>query len=601
MYDEKFIELLKDKVVLSDVIGRRIKLIIRGKAKMALCPFHNEKTPSFHIDDEKEFYHCFGCGESGDAIKFLEKMDGLSFKEAVEKLAEDYGVPLPKIQKSEKAIELENKYAKAYKIMGDACKFFEKNLSLNKIPMDYLLKRGIKLENMKFFRLGYAPNSFTSLMIYLKSLGYSENEMESLGLIVKGDKGYYDKFKHRVMFPVIDKKGRVIAFTGRVLDDRLPKYMNSPETILYHKGDVLFNYFYARKAIYDSNSSYLVEGNVDAISMYINGVENVVAPMGTATTINQIQELWTCCDNINLCFDGDGAGQKAMVRVAHMILPILQPKKQMKFIFLPAEDDPDSYIKVFGKKAFLTYVSRNSCSLSEFLLKNELKKLDIEPDQMYITPENHNILEVRLKEIVSEIKDPIVAKNFAYFFKNQLWNLFKYKKDSKKINYQEITKIQNYKVKQPLFKSDEDFDLKLFEIEKSILKYLCVCPDLIDKLFEKFNIDVFSLNFSNEKLKEVLNIILDNYSDEENKKNILVFLEKNNLNNYINNKMIIQKDNQDKCLINLYILLLDREEIIYMKELRNVILKQEAVEKINAIQSQLLDLITKREQLRSKE
>lgn len=597
MYNEHFIENLKEKVVLSEVISRRTKLIIKGRSKTALCPFHNEKTPSFHIDDDKGFYHCFGCGESGDAIKFLEKMDGLSFKEAVEKLAEDYGVQLPKIQKSEKAIEIENQYTKAYRIMDEACKFFEKNLTNSKIAIEYLLKRGINLEEMKYFRLGYAQNNFSSLMLYLKSLGYPEKELESLGLIVKGEQNYYDKFKHRVMFPVLDKKGRVIAFTGRVLDDRMPKYMNSPETILYHKSNVLFNYFFARKSIYETNYSYLVEGNVDAISMSINGIQNVVAPMGTAATIAQIQELWSACDTIFVCFDGDGAGQKAMFRLANLVLPILQPKKQMKFIFLPTDQDPDSYVKAFGKKAFINYARNNGCTLSEFFLKHKLQELNIKQGQNYITPENHNLLEIGLRDIISQIKDPIVAKNFNQFFKSQLWNLFKFKKDKKAINYQDITKINNYNKIQPSNGSNEDLNLKLFEIEKSILTNIIYYPQLIDKLFQVYNVDIFTLHFVDDNLTKIVNIISDNYENLD-KKNILELLEKNKLNNYINSRAVVKTDCEDRLLNALYVLLLDREELMYIKELKAATLKEEKVEKIKLIEPQLLQLIAKREQVR---
>lgn len=594
MYGEKFIEELKNRIVLSDVIGRRIKVINKGKIKQALCPFHNEKTPSFNIDDQKGYYHCFGCNESGDVISFLQKLDGYSFKEAVEKLAEDYNISLPKIDKSQKTIELESEYSILYKINDSACVFFEKNLQINRLALEYLLKRGLKLENIKFFRLGFAINNYSALITYLKSLGFKEQQIEKAGLIVKGENGYYDKFKNRIMFPVLDKKGRVIAFTGRVLDDGLPKYMNSPETLLYHKSEVLFNYFFARKSMYDNNSAYLVEGNVDAISMFVNGIENTVAPMGTATTIQQIQELWNVCDNILLCFDGDNAGQKAMERVSNLILPILQPKKAMRIIFLPSDQDPDSYVKNFGKTAFMAYSKENSCTLSEFLFKLELKKLNIVPNQNSLPPENHNILELALKEVIEKIKDPLVAKNFRQFFNNQLWNLFKFKITKKSLNYTDITKI-NYKIKTPLKRTMDDLNYQLIESEKTVFALLLNFPELIDDLFQTYNIDVFNLNFSIELHNKIIAIFLDNYEQNQNdEKKLFELLEKNNFIHYINSKFIIKIKNKERSLIHLYIVLLERDEILCIKEIKSRIARQDKSEIIRELENELVKLITKK-------
>lgn len=604
MYGEKFIEELKNRIVLSDVIGKKLTIIHKGRNKLALCPFHHEKTPSFNIDDEKGFYHCFGCGKSGDAINFLTELEGLTFKESVERLAEEYNITLPKIEKTQQQIKYESEIDVIYRINEESCKFFEKNIFENsgKIALDYIYKRGLKLEDLKLFRIGYSLNSFSALHNHLKNLGFKDMELQKAGVISEGSNGFYDKFRNRVMFPVFDKKGRIIAFTGRVLDDSMPKYMNSPETLIYHKSDVLFNYFHARKFMYEKNKVILVEGNLDAISLFINGVENVVAPMGTATTLKQIEELWRGCDEIIVCFDGDNAGQKAMNRLSKMILPILSPKKMMKFVILPQEEDPDSYIKNFGKKAFANYVKNNSFLLSEFLINNILKELSINTNDGCVMPEKHNVLEIKLDDIIKEIKNSTVSKNFNQYFKNELWNLFKFKKSNKRTLYSFTTNI-NYNKQFPQKGTIAELDNSIKILGKRILNYLLFYPEFIDRIFKNYNIDILSLNFSdveNEKLKNtIINLYEKNLLNNANE--VQIVLEKNDLNNYIRLDSSINYDanNEENLLKNVYILIIELSEMFLIRELKILSINNDNEIKRKQYEAELDKLIDKKEKFRN--
>lgn len=603
MYSERFIEELKSKVVLSDVISKKVNIITKGNSKTALCPFHHEKTPSFHIDDVKGFYHCFGCGVSGDVIKFVMETEGLSFKEAVEKLAEDYSIKLPVLSNSKISKELENEYDICYKINEESCKFFEKNIwePSGKAALNYVSKRGLKKEDIKFFRIGFSLNSFSALITHLKSLNFKERDIEKAGFIVPGNNGYYDKFRNRVMFPVFDKKGRVIAFTGRVLDDAIPKYMNSPETILYHKSDILFNYFQARKYIYEKDCAILVEGNFDAISLFVNKIENVVAPMGTATTLKQIEELWKCCNKIYVCFDGDEAGQKAMVRVSNMVLPILTPQKVMKFIILPKKEDPDSYIKSFGKKGFASYVKNNSYLLSEFLFDSELKKIGHLDNNVVdeLTPEESGLLEVALLGIVKNINNEIVKKNFLRFFRKKLWELSKFKKSNILSKYKQFTEIKFNKIL-PKKGTISEIDNSIVLCEKSMFNLIIDNPDIVDELFKNFNVDIFGFNFSCEEINSIKSILFDFYEkDKLNcKEEILNKLKEKGFVDFLFDKFRIAYNNDGKALKELYILVLEWNELHLMKEIKQLVIANNDNSRRIELEKELEEIVKKKDKFK---
>ncbi len=603
MYSERFIDELKSKILLSDVISKKVNIIVKGNNKTALCPFHNEKTPSFHIDDVKGFYHCFGCGVSGDVIKFVMETEGLSFKEAVEKLAEDYSIKLPVIGNSKVSKELEDEYDICYKINEESCKFFEKNIwePNGRGALNYISKRGLKKEDIKFFRIGYSMNSFSALITHLKSLNFKEKDIEKAGFIVSGNNGYYDKFRNRVMFPVFDKKGRVIAFTGRVMDDAIPKYMNSPETILYHKSDILFNYFQARKYIYDKDCAILVEGNLDAISLFVNKIENVVAPMGTATTLKQIEELWKCCNKIYVCFDGDEAGQKAMVRVSNMVLPILMPQKVMKFIILPKDEDPDSYIRSFGKKSFISYVKSNSYLLSEFLFDNELKKINRLNSNVIdeLTPEENGILEVGLLGIIKNINNEIVKKNFLRFFRKKLWELSKFKRSDILSKYKQFTEIKFNKIL-PKKGTISEIDNSITFCEKSMFNLIIDNPDVVDELFKNFNIDIFGFDFSCSENNAIKSILFDFYEkDKLNcKDEILNKLRDNGFIDFLFDKFRIVNCNEDKALKELYILVLEWNEFHLVKEIKQLVTTNNDNNRRIELEKELSEIVKKKERFK---
>lgn len=292
MYGDRFLEDLKSRITLSDVIGRDVRLVRRGIHKVACCPFHKEKTPSFSVNDERGFYHCFGCGVSGDVISYTMAKNGLTFGDAVKKLAMDYGIELPQNEKKfiQEQKELNDQRQLIYRINEFTCQFFEKNIfnEEGRAGLIYIQNRGLSKDDIKKFRIGFAPNGFGTLRTHLNSLGFDDNILQTAGILASGDRGFFDKFRNRVMFPVLDNLGRVIAFSGRVINSTdMPKYMNSPETPIFHKGNTLFNYYHASKAISASGQALLVEGNLDAIGLAIKGVENAVAPMGTAITTQQ--------------------------------------------------------------------------------------------------------------------------------------------------------------------------------------------------------------------------------------------------------------------------------------------------------------------------
>jgi len=377
---------LRARVPLSDVVGKRTKLTRAGREHKGCCPFHKEKTPSFTVNDQKGFYHCFGCGAHGDVIGFLMNHDNLPFMQAVEQLASIAGLQVPKPTPQEQ--KQFQRQMSMYDLMEQATKWFEAQLheKHNKKILEYLLERGLSLETIRSFRLGFAPDG-NELINHLKKFGYQIDSILELGLFresqrTKGE--VYPFFRSRVMFPVLDLQGRVVAFGGRVLPERYggpadksaPKYINSPESSVFHKGKMLYGLSRARKVIGDGEPTVVVEGYMDVIALAQGGFRAAVAPLGTALTETQIEELWRAMPEGNrspiLCFDGDAAGQRAASRSLERILPILKPDYSVKFAFLPAEHDPDSLIKAEGAKA-MQKVMDNAIGIFDMMWNEEAK------------------------------------------------------------------------------------------------------------------------------------------------------------------------------------------------------------------------------------
>ena len=344
----EFIEDLRQRVPLSDIVGRRVKLVRKGRRFSGLCPFHSEKTPSFSVVDDDGFYHCFGCGAHGDAISFLREMDGLDFMEAVERLADIAGLSMPKSTHIDPAVTRQRKAA--LDILEETTRFFEVGLRADegRDAAQYLKQRGLDAATVKNFRLGYAPRS--GLRMALAGKGFSDDDMIVAGVLGKSDRDgrLYDYFRDRVMFPIENRQGKVIAFGARALGDAQPKYLNSGDSPTFSKKAVLYGWVQAREAVRRKSPLVVVEGYMDVIAVQRNGIAAAVAPLGTALTPEQITLLWKLHDEPILCFDGDAAGQRAQFRALERILPLLEPGRSARLAMLPAGKDPDDVLGESG-------------------------------------------------------------------------------------------------------------------------------------------------------------------------------------------------------------------------------------------------------------
>ncbi|NCC21426.1 MAG: DNA primase [Alphaproteobacteria bacterium] len=378
----RFLDELRMRLQLSDIVGKRVRLQRAGRELKGRCPFHNEKTPSFYVNDDKQFYHCFGCGAHGDVIGFVMQHDNLSFIDAVEMLAALAGMQVPRATPEERARA--DKEKSLYTLMEDAAKYMEAQLRnpVNRDALDYLRGRGIGEAALSAFRVGYAPDDGQAIAGHLRGLGYSDEQMIEADILRSSSRGGapYAFFRDRVMFPVPDRRGRIVAFGGRILPEHLrpartgdfkpPKYMNSSDTPLFHKGRMLYGEPHARQAAADGLPLIVVEGYLDVISCFEAGFRGALAPLGTALTEEQIQVIWKLIPDGErapiLCFDGDEAGRRAARRAADRILPFLKPDHTARFAFLPEGEDPDSLIRGRGRRAFQSVLDA-AMPLSGFL------------------------------------------------------------------------------------------------------------------------------------------------------------------------------------------------------------------------------------------
>ena len=416
-FSDQFLEDLRGRAGLADVIARRVKLTRKGREHMGLCPFHKEKTPSFTVNEEKGFYHCFGCGEHGSVFDFVMQTEGLSFPEAVEKLAGEAGMEIP--QDSPEERERQKQRQTLYDVTEAAAQFFEHQLyqPSGKHALDYLKGRGLTDDTIKRFQLGFAPDDRNALKGALGRDGIDEGRMIAAGLIIQPDdqsRDSYDRFRGRVMFPITDTRDRVIAFGGRILGDGEPKYLNSPETSLFHKGRVLYGQKMASGPARKAGSIIVTEGYTDVIALNQAGFENAVAPLGTALTEDQIRILWKIVPEPVLCFDGDAAGQKAAARAAERALPLLASGYGLRFALLPDGEDPDSLIKTSGADA-MTKVIQSALPLSEVLWRMETG------GRVPKTPEQRAALQKRLKDHALQLTDSTLRSHFLSLFNDRLW------------------------------------------------------------------------------------------------------------------------------------------------------------------------------------
>lgn len=500
---QKFLDELRARVSITDVVGARVKLVRKGREYTGLCPFHNEKTPSFTVNEGKGFYHCFGCGAHGDIIKFEMDANNLPFIDAIQKLANKVGLQVPQLShESKEEVEKRNS---SYDIVEIATQFFEKCLHMpeGRTAIDYLYNRGFDDEIIAKFRLGYAPNN-NGLKALLASKNVDENEMAELGLIsIPEDKSRrsHDFFRDRVIIPIMDKRGRPIAFGGRIMGDGQPKYLNSPETPLFNKRRILYNLNYARDKAFGARNLIICEGYMDVIAMDKFGIDYAVAPLGTALTEDQITEAWKVCAQPTLCFDGDNAGIRAAVRSVDRALPILKAGYSTRYAFLPDKMDPDDYLKAKGRDEFLKIIA-DTVPLAELVWRKNTQGRDLS------TPEQKALIEKNLMEEVAKIADEKVKGYYVQEMKDRIYNEFgrgAWKNnnrtfDSKKNVSKKVNVIQN----RPKISLDE-------LVLKFILAAMIYCPELIVEYEEKMS----SFEINNQRLHSLFDTMVEVYHDGE--------------------------------------------------------------------------------------
>jgi DNA primase len=417
-FTPQFLDELRQRVSLVSVIARKVRLQRRGREQTGLCPFHNEKSPSFTVSDDKGFFHCFGCGAHGDVIGFVMRSEGLSFPESVERLAGEAGLPLPVSSPEER--DRAERQATLVSALETAAAWYEQQLksAAGREAHDYLRLRGLSEATIARFRLGYAPEGRSALREALTRAGVPlELALES-GLVGKRDDGQlFDRMRGRVIFPIADRRGRIIAFGGRTMGDGQPKYLNSPETPLFQKGRTLYGLAQAMRPARDSGEIIVAEGYMDVIALAQAGFAQAVAPLGTALTESQIEELWRLVPEPTLCFDGDTAGERAAARAAERALPLLKPGQSLRFALLPAGEDPDTLIIAQGPGAMRAVLDA-ALPLAEVVWRGVIL------GRRFDTPERRAGLRQELRERIGGIADRAVQDAYRHDFDRRLDQLF---------------------------------------------------------------------------------------------------------------------------------------------------------------------------------
>jgi len=382
----QFIDDLLARADIVELIDSRVPLKKAGKNYQACCPFHTEKSPSFSVSPDKQFYHCFGCGEHGNAISFLMEFDRLEFPDAIEELASHYGMDVPREQVNQSPAEQRKQqqvYQQKqddYELMAQIGRFYQQQLKVatdKEVAIDYLKGRGLTGEIVKRFGIGYISDSWDGMMNVFARSNQISQQLVDLGMAIQGDKSRpYDRFRGRIMFPIRDKRGRVIGFGGRVLSDGTPKYLNSPETRIYHKGQELYGLYEAKQANKKLERLVVVEGYMDVVALAQHGVDYAVASLGTSTTEEQLQTLFRTVKEVICCYDGDRAGRDAAWRAMENALPLIRDGYSLKFVFLPDGEDPDSLIRQQGQQAFEQILDQ-ATPLSRFLFENLMAQIDM--------------------------------------------------------------------------------------------------------------------------------------------------------------------------------------------------------------------------------
>ena len=498
-FSDNLVDIIHDKVLLSDVISKTVNLSKKGSDFIGLCPFHNEKTPSFTVSNDKGFYHCFGCGAHGDVISFIMEKESIDFKEAIKILASEAGINISDYSfKNKKISKEELKLKEILEISKDYFKINFNSTSGDKVK-NYLEKRKISLKASSYFELGFAKNISASLIAYLKDKNFSDENIIQTGLARKSNKNnqHYDFFRNRLIFPIHNHIGEVVAFGGRSMDGLEPKYLNSPDTILFKKRKLLFNFHRAKKYVQKKKLPFIVvEGYLDVISLYHIGVYGAVAPLGTALSEEQLILLWKVSDEPIIFMDGDEAGYRSAIRTLNIAMKILKPGKTLKFILLEDGKDPDNLVSQ-GKKNQILDLINNAIPMFKVFWNSEIKNLDLE------SPEKRASFRLSMEKKISLINDKIIQKEYKKsfyiyynnFFSNKYSNNQKYQINS---NHSKLDKLNADRVNKKSYASLR---------EKNLIESVFNNPNLLKLVEEEFAL----LTLSNNDLEMIRLALLDLY------------------------------------------------------------------------------------------
>ena len=567
-YPKEYLDEIKLRLKVSQVVGKTVRLKKRGKEFIGLSPFKNEKSPSFTVNDEKEFYHCFSSGEHGNIFDFLMKTKSIGFGEAVRSLAAEAGMQPYRFSNFDQ--KKDKRYQTYKSIFKDYSNYFHQQLfnSINQEPLEYLLKRGLEKNIIEEFQLGYVPwqNNFYEEL--LKK--YSEEEINLTGLYYKNDNTgkFIDRFNSRVIFPVNNITGDTIAFGGRIIrETKLAKYINSPETEFYKKGNMIFNLDKAKDTRSETDEVLIVEGYMDVVSVYSSGVKNVIANSGTALTERQINLIWKFFSNPIICLDGDESGQKAALRIAEKLFPLINEKNKIFFSILPDGIDPDDYIKQHGKEGLINLLNEKEI-IQSFIWNYHLSKIDQN------NPYEISKFEKEIKNLSYSIQDETLKKYVLEDFLEKLKKLTPIqssRKDYKNSSYKMKKDYQILKETKLLHHKRKDLS-RIQIIEFSILFIILNYLEIASKKIKDLSKIEF-LSEKNESLKkEILNYLIDGNDKEAINKKINDNYEKiiREINENSNIQIIIKNKNTEEVAILLEELIKDHKEQSNLRKIESL-------------------------------
>ena len=511
-FPKEYLEEIKQRVKVSDIVGATVQLKRRGREFVGLSPFSKEKTPSFTINDEKGFYHCFSSGEHGNIFDFLVKVEKLNFGDAVRKLAAKAGMPAFKFTKEN--IEVENKRKKYDEILTIALQHYQKNFSENDSVKKYAHGRGLTQEILSTFKIGYSGEYGLNVSMFS---GFNQKELIESGVFFHDEKNnkLIDRFKNRLIFPIFDYNNKVIGFGGRALSQNyLAKYINSPETEFFKKGFNLYNLNNAKNENKQSGIVFVVEGYMDAISLYQAGFKNVVATLGTAMTESHLNLVWRYFNDPVVCFDGDRSGQNAAHKISEKLIAYMKPNYSLSFLILPNGFDPDSFVRKNGRNNFESLLDQK-IDIGNFIFENNLQELQSEQ------PEERAGFEKKIMDLCLLIQDSTVKKHYISFFKNKIFEQFSSRKAK---NLKPLNKTKELTRKITRYSS---FELKEFSLMYLFLNNIQILKNQSEKLS--------IINFHNKNLEELKKVLINILEKIETFKefNLLKHLEENNFGQII--------------------------------------------------------------------